>query len=218
MSGDGLSCAPTTCPQTTLDTQVSIAPNTTSWLVVLVGTRPAAPVSLALNAAGVNATMVSQGPAFLARDADFHGFNVEATVPGPVGKARVIQDASFEQEAAGRMFAFFYGETNSNDLVMGYDHPAGSESGARSYRVDGAEPGAYRFRIDRNTDEAVLFLTPFPFIFVFGADVPIPLPAESSAADSPPNQEDVIPSESGGPHPGAPARVAPVRELLIPSS
>jgi hypothetical protein len=158
-----------------------VTPKSGEWIVVgLAVTDGGARGDYALlGSAGVGVVARSAGPGFLARVSDF-----DADLEIIAGSAaRVIEGAVIEAQSQDRMFAGFFGWTNTGILEMSYDWPFGHVEGSWAYRIDAGPNGLYRFRIDRNIDVAVPCLASLDTlqpvcllkdVWLFAADVRIP--------------------------------------------
>lgn len=119
---------------------------------------------------------VAQGSAFLARAYEFgSGTNIAVR---SILSARFIEDASVEVLANGRLFAGFYGWSNTGIITMAVRTPSHEFTGGTEYLLTDAEPGPYRFVIVKDVDTSwpcvadgmPIPLCNLPEIWTFGAD------------------------------------------------
>jgi hypothetical protein len=119
----------------------------------------------------------STGPSFLNLAHDFEGASI---IVQTLVSARLIDNATLAKDAAGLMFAGFYGDSNSGDLTMSIQGPQ-AHSDRTGYLLSGEPAGRYTFRIDHNLDTSepchsplVVDVCSVPDIWLFGADVTLP--------------------------------------------
>jgi hypothetical protein len=115
--------------------------------------------------------------AYLHREADFNGTNVQVTVPGTLARLVHVDNASLAKHVENAMVGLFIGHSPDGTLRMGYDGPTGSADGNTTYWVDGTLPGTYNFRIDENEELGVFLVRSAGVVFLLGAEVP-PWPGE----------------------------------------